>query len=199
MHFSTAVSVLALAGSSLAANHTIRVGGQSASDLVFIPNNVTAAEGDIVIFKFWPKNHSIAQAAFAKPCEPLANGFWSGYVPTTDTTKAADMSYSFEVKNASQPIWFYCTQAQHCQDGMVGGINVATNGTGNTITKFIDAAKDASANVEPTATVGSGLSMTMANGTEMPSGSATGNAASPLEMSNLAMSGAFGMLAYLFM
>jgi plastocyanin len=125
MHFSAAVSALALVGSSLAADHIVRVGGMTASDLVFIPNNVTAAEGDTVTFKFWPKNHSIAQATFAKPCEPMSNGFWSGYVPTTDTTKAAAMSYSFKVTNASQPIWFYCTQGQHCQAGMVGGINVA--------------------------------------------------------------------------
>lgn len=121
MRFS-AILATALAGTVYAAEHTIAV-GTKAGDVVFKPENVTAAEGDTVVFKFWPKNHSVAQAAFNSPCAPMANGFWSGFVPTMDTAAASNWTFTYEVKNASQPVWFYCTQGKHCQAGMVGVIN----------------------------------------------------------------------------
>ncbi|KAF2112755.1 Cupredoxin [Lophiotrema nucula] len=195
MHFSKTFAAAALAGSALAADHTIRVGGDSGAT-VFIPNNVTAAEGDTVTFHFWPKNHSVAQASFAKPCEPLANGFWSGFVPTTDTTMAASLSYMINITNASQPIWFYCATGTHCnKGGMVGGINVKLNGTGNTLEAFAANATKASANVAPTETAGAkGMLM---NGTMTGAGStATTGAASTMEISNMAFTGLFGMIAY---
>lgn len=122
MHFSTIFAFTALAGSALAVDHSVAV-GTKAGDLVFKPDTINAAEGDTVTFKFWPKNHSIAQAAFNSPCTPLNNGFWSGFVPTADTQKVSNWTFTYEVTNASAPIWFYCTQGQHCQNGMVGVIN----------------------------------------------------------------------------
>lgn len=122
MHFSTIVAASAMAGAALAAEHTVAV-STKAGDLVFKPDNVEAAEGDMIHFKFWPKNHSIAQSTFAKPCEPMQGGFWSGFVPTSDTEKVASTTFTYEVKNASAPIWFYCSQGKHCQAGMVGAIN----------------------------------------------------------------------------
>jgi plastocyanin len=118
MRFSIATA-FAVVGSTLAADHLVVVGNNS--ELVFEPDNIQAAEGDTVTFKFWPKNHSVAQAAFNAPCEPVANGFWSGYIPSTD--KAAATTFMYTVENASRPIWFYCTQGKHCQGGMVGVIN----------------------------------------------------------------------------
>ena len=41
----------------------------------------------------------------------------------------------------TDPIYFYCTVPTHCQSGMVGGINIP--GSGNTITAYADAAKNA--------------------------------------------------------
>jgi plastocyanin len=120
MRFSTVVAASAVAGSAFAKDITVGVGK---TGLTFEPAEITADVGDIIHFKFWPKNHSVAQAAFAKPCEPLANGFWSGYVPTADMAKAAETSFMYNVTNATAPIWFYCTQGQHCQNGMVGVIN----------------------------------------------------------------------------
>jgi plastocyanin len=122
MRFSTAFAVAGFAGASLAKDITVGVGNAN-GNLIFNPNNIEAAEGDTVWFKFWPKNHSVAQATFANPCQPMENGFWSGFVPTTDNTKAAEQTYMIEITNASAPIWFYCTQGQHCQNGMVGVIN----------------------------------------------------------------------------
>ncbi|KAF1995485.1 Cupredoxin, partial [Amniculicola lignicola CBS 123094] len=136
MRFSTVFASSALVATALSATITVSVGkkGESA-DITFTPSSVKAAVGDIVQFKFWPKNHSVAQAAFAKPCEPLANGFWSGYVPTTDLATAASTTFEYTVTNASAPVWFYCTQGQHCTNGMVGVINENT-ASGNTLEKF---------------------------------------------------------------
>lgn len=120
MRFSTIFAATAVAGSAMAADHVVVVGKDGLS---FVPNTTTAAKGDTVTFKFWPQSHSVAQGAFAKPCEPLASGFWSGYVPTNDTTKAASETFMYTVQNASAPVWFYCTRAKHCQGGMVGVIN----------------------------------------------------------------------------
>jgi plastocyanin len=118
MRFSLA-TVLAIAGTALAVDHLVVVGNNS--KLVFEPDNIKAVEGDTVTFKFWPKNHSVAQATFANPCAPMADGFWSGYIPSAE--KAAATEFMYTVENASKPIWFYCTQGKHCQGGMVGVIN----------------------------------------------------------------------------
>ncbi|KAG9376600.1 hypothetical protein A1F94_013147 [Pyrenophora tritici-repentis] len=122
MHFSTIFAASAMASAAMAAEHIVAVGDKT-GNIVFMPETVTAAQGDTVVFHFWPKNHSVVQSTFAKPCEPMADGMWSGFVPTTDTEKAASTSFTYEVKNASAPIWFYCSQGQHCQGGMVGVIN----------------------------------------------------------------------------
>jgi len=122
MHFSTIFVSAAIAGAALAKDIDVAV-GNAEGNVTFNPAEITAEEGDVVWFKFWPKSHSVAQAAFDKPCEPLENGFWSGYVNTTDTEKASDTHFMYTVTNASAPIWFYCTRQQHCQNGMVGVIN----------------------------------------------------------------------------
>ncbi|KAF2657270.1 Cupredoxin [Lophiostoma macrostomum CBS 122681] len=195
MRFSTIFSASAIAGAALGADHLVVVGNGS---LKFEPDTITAAEGDTVTFKFWPKNHSVAQGAFAKPCEPMDNGFWSGYIPSSQGA-AAD-TYMIEVKNKSTPIWFYCTQGQHCAGGMVGVINQAA--TGN---KTIDAYKNAStafakAGVEPKSAAGTG-GMIMANGTSMSNSSSSGNsnktgAASTIQVSGLTFAGFLGVFAY---
>jgi plastocyanin len=122
MHFSTIFAATALAGVALAEDHKVAVSTKS-GDLVFMPDSIKAAEGDTVTFRFWPKNHSVAQATFANPCQPMNNGFWSGFVPTTNTQAVANSTFTYEVTNASAPIWFYCSQGKHCQSGMVGVIN----------------------------------------------------------------------------
>jgi flagellar biosynthesis protein FliQ len=34
-----------------------------------------AVQGDIVVFNFHPKNHSVTQSSFKEPCTPLEGGF----------------------------------------------------------------------------------------------------------------------------
>ncbi|KAL1605162.1 hypothetical protein SLS60_004705 [Paraconiothyrium brasiliense] len=184
--FTTATA--ALAGSAVAVDHLVVVGNNS--KLIFEPANITAAEGDTVTFKFWPKSHSVAQAAFAKPCEPMQDGFWSGFIPSEKG--AANTTFMVTIKNASQPLWFYCSRAEHCQDGMVGVINAPATGQ-KTLAAFKEAAANATNNTSPVTTAGAG-GMLM-NGTSMNSTTNTG-AASIMSASNYALGTvAIGMLA----
>ena len=166
MHFSTIFTSSALVASALAADISVRVGGPN-GELTFTPKVINASEGDTVTFKFWPKSHSVAQAAFANPCEPLENGFWSGYFPTD--SGAHENTFVYTVNNASRPVWFYCTRGQHCQGGMVGVINPPPSGP-NTIAAFETAARDADDNVEPTSTAGTGGEIKANSNSSSPSG-----------------------------
>ncbi|KAF1942276.1 hypothetical protein EJ02DRAFT_346029 [Clathrospora elynae] len=195
MLFSTIFAATALAGATFAAEHVVAVSNKTGS-LVFKPESLKAAEGDMVTFKFWPKNHSVAQAAFDSPCQPMNNGFWSGFVPTTSTEAVANWTFTYEVKNASVPIWFYCTQGMHCQNGMVGVINPPKSGP-KTLEAFKNASKEATSNVSPTATAGSGGKLTQnmtGSMAGMPSPAATG-AASQLTGS-VAFASLTGLLTY---
>jgi plastocyanin len=192
MRFSLfAAATAALAGSAVAVDHTIVVGNGT---LTFEPANLTAAEGDTVTFKFWPKSHSVAQAAFASPCTPMQNGFWSGFVPSEKG--AAPQTFMINITNATQPLWYYCSRANHCQDGMVGVINGPTTGQ-KTIEAFAKAAANATNNTSPVTTAGAG-GMLM-NGTSM-NGTMDTGAASAMSASNSALlTVVIGMVASLML
>ncbi|KAH6625740.1 Cupredoxin [Boeremia exigua] len=203
MQFSTLFAMTALAGSALAVDHKVAVGTKT-GDLVFKPDTITAAEGDTVTFRFWPKNHSIAQAAFNSPCAPLNTGFWSGFVPTTDTQNVANWTFTYEVTNASAPIWFYCTQGQHCQNGMVGVINPPATGP-RTLAAFKNASAEASTNVSPTVRAGTGGNLTESSASSTsPSGTASGSPASSTGAAShmsgsITFAGLAGVFAYFLM
>ncbi|KAF2269985.1 hypothetical protein CC78DRAFT_539262 [Lojkania enalia] len=196
MHFSTLFAATALAGFAIAEDHIVSVGTKGTSQNIFTPNVTTAKNGDRVIFKFWPKAHSVVQAAFNSPCTPMDGGFWSGFVPTTDTETAAPTTFTVEITNETQPLWFYCSQGMHCQSGMVGVINPPNSET-NTIEAFAEAASSASENESPEeeAPLVGTLSNSTTTMTPTASGAAnTGSptgAASALDVNkNLALSGA---------
>jgi len=102
-----------------ATTHTVVVGG--AAGLVFTPNNLQANIGDVVQFSFEVKNHTVTQSTLKAPCTSNG-GFDSGFMPV-----AADATtfptYSITVNQTTTPIWAYCRQANHCQQGMVFAIN----------------------------------------------------------------------------
>ncbi|KAL8365510.1 hypothetical protein RB595_004363 [Gaeumannomyces hyphopodioides] len=87
----------------------------------FQPNNIRAAVGDAVQFQFMGGNHTVTQSTFDNPCSPINNfvknvtGVHSGYVPV----------YTIMINNTN-PMWLYCAQAKHCQNGMVMVINENT-------------------------------------------------------------------------
>lgn len=106
--------------------HVIKVSDKNGS-LIYSPASIHVPVGDMVQWHFYPKNHSIVQAAFSNPCAPISNitpnmtTFFSGYMPVkaTDTQMPA---LTMMVKDAL-PFWYYCSQGKHCQKGMVGVIN----------------------------------------------------------------------------
>jgi plastocyanin len=88
--------------------------------LKFTPNTTIAAVGDTVVFHFFPKKHDVVQGSLEAPCNPLAGGFFSGFMPTA--AGESNKTFAITVKDA-EPIWYYCSQALHCKFGMVGVIN----------------------------------------------------------------------------
>jgi plastocyanin len=198
MLFSSIFAATAMVGAAVAEQHFISVANKTGG-LVFVPETLTAAQGDMVTFRFWPKNHSVAQSTFAQPCSPMNNGIWSGFVPTTDTEKVANWTFTMEVKNASAPIWFYCTQGKHCQAGMVGVINPPKQGP-NTLAAYKNASSLAQNNVSPTSAAGAGGKLTeSANSTS--GGNSSGSGSTPQSTgaaSHLAGSAAFAGLSGLF-
>jgi len=122
-------------------------------DLRFIPDNIQAPVGSMIQFQYYPKNHSVVQAGFAAPCVPLEQsnatagpGFFSGFMPV-DAGSQTKPTFTIMV-NTQAPIWFYCSQAKHCQGGMVGVIN-AVAGSPKNIDTFRAAAAAAPANLSP--------------------------------------------------
>ncbi|THU98563.1 hypothetical protein K435DRAFT_856570 [Dendrothele bispora CBS 962.96] len=129
MLFAT-VSALGLAALAQAQQvHQIDVGGtQDTGIFRFFPNNVTAAEGDVINFRFSgvPGNHSVTQSSLTDPCNPLSGGFDSGWVLIPGADAGPTPEWNLTITNASRPLWFYCKQllpAPHCGAGMVGAIN----------------------------------------------------------------------------
>ncbi|KAJ5321427.1 hypothetical protein N7476_004429 [Penicillium atrosanguineum] len=109
------------------ATHTIQVGPKT-SPHQYVPHSVTANVGDIVIFEFYPTNHSVVKADFDAPCVPAsAPIFWSGMFHSFNEEDGQLIgpppTWSLVV-NDTKPTFFYCTAIGSCLDnGMVGVIN----------------------------------------------------------------------------
>lgn len=96
--------------------------GTEDGKLGFNPSNIVEPKGTVVNFVFNPKNHSVVESSFDKPCQPLTDGFSSGHIPIASSPSNVNFEYTIE---DSVPTWFYCGQpnGNHCQSGMVGAIN----------------------------------------------------------------------------
>jgi hypothetical protein len=103
--------------------HLVEVGKNG---LTYTPPFITANIGDEVQMNFFANNHTLVQSSFQDPCEPLANGIFAGFHPTTITKNTTGFvtfeTITFQVDTLS-PLWFYCAQADHCQKGMTFAIN----------------------------------------------------------------------------
>jgi plastocyanin len=162
MKFSTAsvVAVTAALAPSLvsAANFTVIVGASANGQpgLVFVPQQVTAATGDVVNFEFRGGNHTVTQSSFANPCAwqfntaTNQNGFNSGFLPFNAASGQVSV-YSLEVTDPNTPIWFFCGRPPHCKGGMFGAINAPTTGN-RTFAQF-------TANVQTTDEPGLGVTV----------------------------------------
>ncbi|KAL0940885.1 GPI-anchored cupredoxin-like protein 1 [Colletotrichum truncatum] len=98
----------------------VTVGGPSG--LVFVPDQIKANVGDMVVFTFMSQNHTATQSAFATPCDPLAGGMDSGFVANPNNSVNPPPQVAMQVM-VSDPLWFYCRQGNHCGKGMTFSIN----------------------------------------------------------------------------
>lgn len=95
----------------------------------FQPNNIKAAVGDAVQFQFMGGNHTVTQSTFDNPCTPINNfvknvtGVHSGYVPFAASAAMGQVPVYTIMINNTNPMWLYCAQGKHCQNGMVMVIN----------------------------------------------------------------------------
>lgn len=129
MRFSTAAAILLPVASVYAQTTTTVLVGDGG--LTFTPETITAAVGDTVIFEFRGGNHTVTQSTFAAPCSVMTTpkaGIDSGFVPVA--AGATEFSqWSITVDNATAPLWFYCKQGNHCQQGMVFSVNPTADKT----------------------------------------------------------------------
>lgn len=127
MRFSTVAAALLPVGVAFAqTTHVVKVGGGS---LTYDPPSLTQVQnGDVVQFQFLDKNHTVTQSTFANPCSNItdANGVVTGVDSGYQAVPAGATQFpvwQITVNNASAPLWFYCRQATHCQNGMVFAVN----------------------------------------------------------------------------
>lgn len=99
------------------------------NSLIYSPDRVTAAVGDMVQFQFVAGNHTVTQSTFDQPCTPIntimtnVTGFHSGYMPAA-ASQSTGMIPTYTIKiNNTTPLWVYCAQGRHCESGMVMVIN----------------------------------------------------------------------------
>ncbi|KXJ85893.1 Cupredoxin [Microdochium bolleyi] len=123
-------------GIAAGAKHRIDVGK---GGLAFSPNETRAAVGDTLEFHFHPKAHSVARSTFDKPCEAMnVAGFYSGAF----NVSSGEATSVFEVSvNSTDAMWFYCSVATHCAQGMVGVVNPSQNSTTRSLALYAAAAK----------------------------------------------------------
>lgn len=137
----------------------ITVGSTTANNgLSFEPENVRAAKGDILEFHFLPKNHTIVQSSFDKPCVPLegGKGVFSGFNFATKEGEAKNV-FRVEVTDDTKPMWLYCSQGNHCQKGMSMVVNQPEGNGEKTLAKYKEASagtKTGQPSENPTASQG---------------------------------------------
>ncbi|KAF5330438.1 hypothetical protein D9619_005835 [Psilocybe cf. subviscida] len=120
-NFITTAALLSLAHTlSSAKIINVTVGGPGV--LQYNPSFVEANLGDAIRFEFRQKNHTATQSSFAQPCVSLPGGFDTSFLPVADSvTQNFPVAY-LNVTDLS-PVWVYCRQANHCQQGMVFAVN----------------------------------------------------------------------------
>jgi len=122
-----------LSSTALSIVHDIDVGN---GGLTFTPDHITAKVGDHVNFHFFAGGHSVAQSLFKSPCAPSGpKAIYSGFQNPSGSSEEAKLMFSMRV-NTTDPIWLYCSQVEHCQNGMSMVINPPAPSTGKTLAKY---------------------------------------------------------------
>jgi len=172
MRFSTFVAALLPVGIAFAQGiHNVSVGFNGT--LTYMPPSINASVGDVILFTFESKNHTVTQSSFAAPCQnisadPIDSGFQ--FIPANSEQV---MLFNFTVTNASTPLWFYCRQTGHCEQGMVFAINPPATGA-KTFAAFQAAAKATNATNSTAASTSSSASTKPSTTSSTGTGAANG-------------------------
>lgn len=159
MQLSTILATLMGSFAAAQTVHVVSVGStEEGSALTFSPNNVQASQGDMIQFQFRAGNHTVTQSSFDQPCMPISmftnnTGIYSGFQPVAASEAMGLIpTYTVMVANTN-PMWFYCSQGRHCQNGMVMVVNenTAANST-RSLDNYVQLAAAASANLPGDAT-----------------------------------------------
>ncbi|KAH6621530.1 hypothetical protein B0J18DRAFT_229137 [Chaetomium sp. MPI-SDFR-AT-0129] len=179
--------------------------------LTFSPNRLVAQPGEFVQFQFHAGNHTVTQSTFDQPCQPINQhnssivGFHSGFLPAAASAAQGMIpTYTIQVNN-TQPLWLYCAQGKHCENGMVMVINEPAANKSRTLESFKALAAGASTVVPGGAAGAGGTTGTGTTGGTNPSGTgAPASASSPGAAGVVGVPGgmalaAAGMAAVLFL
>ncbi|KAK6499554.1 hypothetical protein TWF481_009921 [Arthrobotrys musiformis] len=130
--------------------HKVVVGGDAG--LVYTPEFIHAAVGDIVEFHFMKQNHSITQSTFAKPCVRKPDGIDSGLLPNPNNTVVPAPVFKYTV-DTTEATWWYCKQrtGTHCGKGMTFAINPTAEKTFEQFKSMAIAQNGTDATVPPAA------------------------------------------------
>lgn len=180
----SAAAFFLAANSCVSAQTTHRINVGQGGQNVYDPPNTVAATGDLLEFHFYPSNHTVTEASFGAPCRPIGGAFFSGFVDTTDEDGTTTFTH---VLLDERPLFFYCSQGNHCQAGMVGSIN-AQNG-GNTLEAFRDAAASAQRSTAPTRVAGGNVNVNVSNSRPPPTSTTSSRAAGAMATAPVAFVG----------
>jgi len=83
-------------------------------------------DGDTINFIFYPGNHTVSESSFNAPCDTLAGGFNTGFVPV----KTGTIVKSFFVTHGmgTEPLAFYCGHGSLCDSE--NAFTIQPRGTG---------------------------------------------------------------------
>ncbi|KAJ5624328.1 cupredoxin [Penicillium lagena] len=162
----TTAATTTMSSSSSSSTHSVNVGKDG---FTFEPDTLMVSPGDEVEFHFFPGDHSVAQAAFNNPCQPMSSSsFYSGSFPGS-----SESSNVFVLTvNDTNPIWFYCGQVGHCQAGMVGVINPPSSGA-DTLEAFKKAASGTKSSNVPAMVQGGVIQAASEDNNDKPSSTST--------------------------
>ncbi|KAH4015225.1 hypothetical protein HBI13_160190 [Parastagonospora nodorum] len=172
-------TILLAAGSASAATMTVTVAANN--KFTFTPNTMTAQPGDMIAFNFAAQNHSIASSGANTPCQPERNAIFSDFQPVAGPAGGAGAGAGGNARKGgknnrrqantptfmvpvtdNQPMYIYCSQAQHCQAGMVMVINPPN---AQAVQQYAAKAAKAKNNVSPQGGVSGGQMINNAAGT----------------------------------
>ncbi|KAF2826043.1 hypothetical protein CC86DRAFT_293678, partial [Ophiobolus disseminans] len=173
-----------LTQSLIASTATMMVTVAANNKFQFTPNSITAQPGDMVDFSFVSQNHSVVSSNANRPCQPQRNAIYSDFQPVAapasggngrnrgkgnrNNNRQAGNTPMFMVPvTDTDAIYIYCSQAQHCQEGMIMVINPSENAA---VQQYANKAANARNNVSPRGGVSGGTVQNNAAGTNPPNG-----------------------------